>query len=140
MQIVVRCVVGAAKIASAANPTFNSAKANLQDPKDSRYTETGFPTLQWEEEDLPTRPMPLHERPLQARIDLEMAVIAEHHVRIALAIEKFWGHRDCIEYMQSLIMSGYSEGQKRMGFKSEVVSALINLVALHKQEVDQAPK
>lgn len=109
----------------------------MHDPKDSRYTETGFPTLQWEEEDLPTRPMPLHERPLQARIDLEMAVVAEHHVRIALAIEKFWGHRDCVEYMQSLIMSGYSEGQKRMGFKSEVVSALINLVALHKLETEK---
>jgi hypothetical protein len=106
----------------------------VQDPNDSRYQETGFPSLSWEEEDLPTRPMPLHERPLQARIDCEMAVIAEHHIRIALAIEKFWGHRDCIEYMQSLIMSGYNEGQKRMGFKSEVVSALINLVALHKQE------
>ena len=46
-------------------------------------------TPEWEEDDLPTRPMPLHERPLQARIDNEMAIIAQHHVRIALAIEKF---------------------------------------------------
>jgi hypothetical protein len=106
----------------------------MHNPKDSRYQETGFPSLQWEEEDLPTRPMPLHERPLQARIDNEMAVVAEHHVRIALAIEKFWGHRDCVEYLQKLILSGYSEGQKRMGFKPEVVSALINLAALHRIE------
>ncbi|MEN9468133.1 MAG: hypothetical protein RL081_2134 [Pseudomonadota bacterium] len=71
----------------------------MQDPKDnSRFKETGFPSLSWEEEDLPTRPTPLHERPLQARIDSEMEVIARHHVRIALAIEKFWGHRDCVEY------------------------------------------
>ncbi len=76
--------------------------------------------------------MPLHERPLQARIDIEMAVIAQHHVRIALAIEKFWGHRDCLEYLQSLILSGYKEGEKRMGFKAEVVDALINLSQLHK--------
>jgi len=105
----------------------------VHDPNDSRYQETGFPSLQWEDDDLPTRPMPLHERPLQARIDAEMAVIAQHHMRIALAIEKFWRHRDCIEYMQSLILNGYSEGQKRMGFKTEVISALINLVAFHKQ-------
>jgi len=104
----------------------------VPDPKDSRFHETGFPSLSWEEEDLPTRPMPLHERPLQARIDYEMAIIAEHHVRIALAIEKFWGHRDCVEYMQSLILSGYKEGSQRMGFKSEVLSAIINLSSLHK--------
>ena len=79
--------------------------------------------------------MPLHERPLQARIDAEMAVIAEHHIRIALAIEKFWGHRDCVEYLRTLIMSGGdSEGRARVGFKSEVVSALMNLVALHQQK------
>jgi hypothetical protein len=105
----------------------------VHDPKDSRYQETGFPSLQWEDDDLPTRPMPLHERPLQARIDAEMAIIAEHHMRIAMAIEKFWGHRDCVEYMQSLILNGYNEGQKRLGFKKEVISALINLVAFHKQ-------
>jgi len=106
----------------------------MSDPKDSRFHETGFPSLSWEEEDLPTRPMPLHERPLQARVDHEMAIIAQHHVRIALALEKFWGHRDCVEYLQSLILTGYKEGEKRMGFKAEVLSALINLVALHKVE------
>jgi hypothetical protein len=105
------------------------------DPNDSRFHETGFPSLQWEEDDLPTRPMPMHERPLQARIDNEMAIIAQHHVRIALAIEKFWGHRDCVEYLQKLIMSGgHQDGQARVGFKSEVVSALINLASLHQLE------
>ena len=58
----------------------------MQDPKDFRYTETGFPTLSWEEKDLHTRLMPLHERPLQARIDSEIAVIVEHHIRIALRL------------------------------------------------------
>ncbi|APW44339.1 hypothetical protein RS694_18640 [Rhodoferax saidenbachensis] len=106
----------------------------MPDPKDSKFQETGFPSLSWEEEDLPTRPMPLHERPLQARIDNEMAIIAEHHIRIALSIEKFWGHKDCTEYLQSLILSGYKEGEKRVGFKSEVLSALINLAALHRLE------
>jgi hypothetical protein len=106
----------------------------LQDPKDdSRYKETGFPSLSWEDEDLPTRPLPLHERPMQARIDHEMDIIARHHVRIALAIEKFWGHRDCVEYLQRLILSGDNDGHNRVGFKPEVVAALINLVSLHKK-------
>lgn len=68
-----------------------SRKLSVHDPNDSRFVETGFPSLQWEDDDLPTRPMPLHERPLQARIDHEMAIIAEHHVRIALAIRKVLG-------------------------------------------------
>ena len=107
----------------------------MSDPKDSRYEETGFPSLQWEDDDLPTRPMPLHERPLQARIDAELAVIAENHVRIALSIEKFWGHRDCVEYIQKLILSGgRQDGNDRAGFKAEVVSALMNLAAMHKIE------
>lgn len=77
--------------------------------------------------------MPLSERPLQARIDAEMAVIAQHHMRIAVAIEKFWGHRDCVEYLQTLILNGaYSDGStQRAGFKQEVLSALINLTAMH---------
>lgn len=107
----------------------------MHDPNDSRFVETGFPSLQWEEDDLPTRPMPMHERPLQARIDHEMAIIAEHHVRIALAIEKFWGHRDCVEYLQKLIMSGGThDGKNRVGFKPEVISALMNLAGLHQIE------
>lgn len=79
--------------------------------------------------------MPLHERPLQARIDHEMAIIFRHHARIAHAIEKFWGHRDCVEYLQKLILSGgHQDGQARVGFKPEVLSALINLAALHRVE------
>lgn len=106
----------------------------MQDPKDeSRYKETGFPSLSWEDEHLATRPMPLHERPLQARIDGEMDIIARHHVRIALAIEKFWGHRDCVEYIQKLILNGDADGHNRVGFKPEVVSALINLANMHKK-------
>ncbi|TAH10378.1 MAG: hypothetical protein EAZ11_12545 [Curvibacter sp.] len=108
----------------------------MPDPKDSSFQETGFPSLQWEEEDLPTRPMPLHERPLQARVDIEMAIIALHHARIAASIQRFWGHRDCVEYLQSLVLSGgYSDTDRnRVGFKPEVLSALINLAALHRVE------
>lgn len=86
---------------------------------------------------MPTRPMPLHELPVQARIDHEMAVIAARHARIAQAIQKFWGHRDCVEYLRTLILQGGDgDRQNRVGFKPEVSAALINLVALH--TIDQA--
>lgn len=92
----------------------------------------GFPDLLNEDEDQPTRPMPLHERPRQFRIDHEMSIIRAHHERIAKSIELFWGHRDCVEYLQKLIFSGGdSSGKARVGFKPEVLTALMNLAALH---------
>jgi hypothetical protein len=92
----------------------------------------GFPELNLKEEDVKTRPMPLHEIPKQARIDREMAIINEHHARIGKAITTFWGHQDCVEYLQKLIMSGGDGfGKTRVGFKQEVLGALINLTNLH---------
>ena len=92
----------------------------------------GFPDLNYHEEDVTTRPMGLHEIPRQARIDTQMAVIKLHHERIAKAIDVFWGHRDCVEYLQKLIMSGGDGvGKARVGFKSDVLTALINLTELH---------
>ena len=92
----------------------------------------GFPDLIDHEEEETTRPMPLSERPRQARIDHEMAIIRSHHERIAKAIDVFWGHRDCVEYIQQLILSGGDGvGKARIGFKREVMSALINLTTLH---------
>lgn len=81
--------------------------------------------------------MPLHELPLQARVDIEMALVAQHHTRVARAIESFWGHRDCVRYLQGLVLSGYKEGEKRMGFKPQVVEALMTLAELHKKAFGQ---
>jgi len=95
----------------------------------------GFPTLKWEEEDLDTRPMPLHELPRQVGIDNAMAIVAKHHERIAKAITVFWGSRDCVEYIQKLVMSGGDGlGHTRVGFKPEVVSALLSLISLHQMD------
>lgn len=92
----------------------------------------GFPDLIHNPEDHPTRPMALSELPRQARIDHEMAIIRAHHERIAKAIDVFWGHKDCVEYLQQLILSGGDGvGKARIGFKREVLSALINLTTLH---------
>jgi hypothetical protein len=94
--------------------------------------ETGFPILQWEQEELATRPMPLHELPRQANIDRAMAVIGQHHERVAKAIQAIWGTPDCVEYIEKLVLSGGDGfGKARVGFKPEVVSALLNLASLH---------
>jgi hypothetical protein len=78
--------------------------------------------------------MALDELPRQAQIDHQMAIVRTHHERIAKAIDVFWGHRDCVEYLQKLIMTGGDGfGNARMGFRSEVMSALLNLVALHQE-------
>jgi hypothetical protein len=92
----------------------------------------GFPTLKWEEEELDTRPMPLHELPREVGIENAMAIIAKHHERIAKAITVFWGTRDCVEYIEKLVLNGGDGfGNARIGFKPEVVSALMSLISLH---------
>jgi hypothetical protein len=81
--------------------------------------------------------LPLQKLPRQGRIDHELAIIGVHHERIRKAIQLFWGHRECVVYLQQLILSDrYGIGRARTGFKREVLSALINLAALH--EVQRA--
>ena len=70
---------------------------------------------------------------MQARVDMQLAIVAEHYVRVALGIENFWGQRDCVPYIEALVLNGYKDGQLRQGFKPEVVTALMNLVDLHKK-------
>lgn len=98
--------------------------------QDSKFT--NFPSLIEEDEFATTRVMPLGELPKQTRIDHEMGIIRTHHPRIASAIDVFWGHRDCVEYLQELITNGGDGfGHARVGFKHDVLAALINLSALH---------
>jgi hypothetical protein len=93
---------------------------------------TGFPDLHHSVDFQATRPMSMLELPRQARIEHEMAIISAHHERIAKAIKMFWGHRDCVEYLQQLILSGGDgAGRTRIGFKHEVLTALMNLIELH---------
>lgn len=96
---------------------------------------TGFPSLQWEDEELETRPLPLHELPRQVGIDNAMAIIAKHHERVAKAITVFWGSKDCIDYLEQLVLSGGDGfGNARIGFKPEVVSAILSLINLHQMD------
>ena len=98
----------------------------------ARKVASGFPPLNMEEDEMETRAMPLHELPRQVGIDMAMDVVARHHERIAKAILLFWGKRDCVEYIQKLVLSGGDGfGNARVGFKPEVVSALLSLISLH---------
>jgi hypothetical protein len=82
-----------------------------------------------------TQPLTLEELPRQVRIEHAIAVISVHHERIAKAIKLFWGHKDCMVYLQQLILNGGDGvGNARVGFKLEVLSALISLAALHEPQ------
>jgi hypothetical protein len=74
----------------------------------------------------------LEEIPLQARIDRQMAIICLRHERTAKTIKMFWGRRDCIDYIQTLVLNrGYGSGETRVDFRQEAMAALIALVELH---------
>jgi hypothetical protein len=79
-----------------------------------------------------TRPTPLFELPPEVQIEHNLNIVRAYHARIADAIEMFWGHRDCGEYLEQLVTNG-GDGfdHTRIGFKHEVITALIELSALH---------
>jgi hypothetical protein len=110
----------------------------MQDPKNLKFPpliethdfEDTQPTSWGEFEE--TRPIPLFELPKELQIEHNLNIVRAYHARIADAIEMFWGHRDCNEYLQKLICNGGDGfGNARIGFKREVLAALINLSALH---------
>lgn len=95
----------------------------------------GFMETSDDPDELDTRPMPLDDLPRQARIDREMAIIRSHHERIFQAIQLFWGHKDCAQYLKGLVLNGAEgRGEARIGFKREVLSSLINLLTMHEHE------
>lgn len=111
------------------------------DENENLEKEEAFPELilntNQEDEEQVTIVTPLHELPVQARVDHEIAVIAEHHERIAKSIKIFWGHRDCVEYLEKLVLSGGDGvGKTRIGFRLEVIAALINLTTMHEVTQD----
>lgn len=91
-----------------------------------------FPEFDSDNSHETTRPLPIRELPRQVQIDHEMEIIRAHHTRIASAIEMFWGHKDCVEYLHQLILSGGDGiGRARVGFKHKVIAAFMHLITLH---------
>ncbi|MDP1999348.1 MAG: hypothetical protein Q8K22_07110 [Rhodoferax sp.] len=101
---------------------------------------TDFPPLDYAGEDEPTQPAPLEEIPKKiSTFEHELTIIRAHHEHIARGIELFWGHRDCIEFLQKLILNGGDGASRtRSGFKHEVVEALLNMIALQEAQFKRA--
>lgn len=75
---------------------------------------------------------PLHQLSRQGRIDRQIALIDQHHAHIAKGLRLIWGHKECVEYMNKLVISGGDgAGKTRIGFRDEVLSALMDLNSLH---------
>ena len=54
------------------------------------------------------------------------------HSRIATTLSSLWGHRECADYMNRLIMeSADVRGNTRVGFHAETIQALLELYELH---------
>ena len=93
---------------------------------------SSFPIIRYTEEHEPTRPSPLHEQPKQARIDHQLAMIGEQHEHIVKIIRILWGHKECLDYIKQLVFDGGDGvGRSRVGFKQEILAALIDLSNLH---------
>lgn len=80
----------------------------------------------------PVHATPLHELTRQGRIDRQIALIEQHHAHIAKGLRLMWGYKECVEYMDRLVISGGDgAGKTRVGFHVEVLSALLDLISLH---------
>ena len=107
-------------------------------PKSSEFS--GFPIISYTEEHLQTRPTPLHEQPKQARLDYQLEVIRAQHEHIVKIILVLWGHQECLDYIRQLVFDGGDGvGRNRVGFKQEVLSALIDLSNLHEMAPTEPP-
>ena len=95
----------------------------------------GFPPLSDkpdESMELDTWPMPLHELPVEHQVQQALIVVAHRHPHIAKAIAMFWGHQEAADYLRQLIFDGSDpKSHTREGFKSDVLTALLNLQSLH---------
>lgn len=75
---------------------------------------------------------PLHELSKQQRIDRQIAIVDQFHPHIAKGLRLMWGYKECVEYMEKLVLSGGDgAGKSRVGFRVEVLSGLMDLTSLH---------
>ncbi len=85
--------------------------------------------------DASTQPMELDDKsPAQRKSDA-LSVLEINHKRIFNTINVLWGHKECADFIDNLIMSGGDGfGQVRRGFNQESADALMVLSTLHEQE------
>ena len=94
---------------------------------------TEFPNLIEYDDFVDTQPRLDDDIRSDLSVEHQMAIIGAHNERIRKAIDMFWGHRDCVAYIEQLILNGGDGVERaRIGFKQEVLTAMINLIELHK--------
>lgn len=82
-----------------------------------------------------TTPLDTQEKTLLDPKEAALAVVAQHHVRVAHTIKALWGAPECSEYINKLIMNGYDDqGHARMGFNQSAVEAMLALDDLHEKQ------
>jgi len=85
-----------------------------------------FPTL-FTDEDTPVAPI-VEEK--KASMADHLAVLKESYPRIGSAIELMWGHSECEDYINKLILN---DRGSRQGFPTNAMSALLGLFRMHTQ-------
>ncbi len=83
----------------------------------------------------PTEPMALQEKTIQQRTAEALEIVKLHHSRVANSILTMWGHKECVQYINKLVMGGSDNtGHARMGFHQEAVQAMLELANLHEAQ------
>jgi len=85
-----------------------------------------FPPL-FMDDDTPATPIAEEKKP--GRED-HLAILKDSYPRIASAIELMWGHPECEDYVNKLILN---DRGSRQGFPKDAMSALLGLFRLHTQ-------
>ncbi len=79
-------------------------------------------------------PHPQEENAIEGREEA-LLTVAQHHSRVANTIRNLWGHRECNEYINKLLMDGNDhQGRARVGFHHDAVEAMMKLITLHEQQ------
>jgi hypothetical protein len=91
----------------------------------------------------PTEPMALQEKSIEQRTTEALAIVQQRHARVANSIRTMWGHKECVQYINKLVMGGSDDsGHARMGFHQDAVQAMLELANLHEAKfgpVDEGP-
>jgi hypothetical protein len=112
-------------------PQFNKSQMQKMHAQDN-HGATGQTSNATGQGDGSTRTMALSELPLSHQMDVAIKTIDEHYPHIAKAILNFWGYKECDEYLGKLIYDGSDvKSHTRVGFRPEVMTALLSLQSLH---------
>jgi hypothetical protein len=94
--------------------------------------------------EIATEPIPLEQKPIAHRIEEALSMVDLHHQRVANTIRTIWGHKECVQYINKLVMGGSDDsGRSRVGFHQEAVNAMLELANLHEAQygpVDNGPE